>query len=220
MIRDMCDKYGIFLIFDEVVTGFGRTGTMFGSEHFDVTPDMITIAKGLSSGYAPIGGVVVRPAVFEAFKQAGASLNHLLTFGGHPVAAAAANANLRILVDEDLARRSAESGVHLLSLLQELQDHPTVGDVRGLGLLCGVELVQNKTTKTGWGGPGNPFVRALQIEMERRGLLTRAWDVLFLSPPLVVTHEELERIVAIVDESLTAAETLFARELAEASAAS
>lgn len=219
MIRETCDKHGIILIMDEVVTGFGRTGTMFGSEHFGVVPDMITIAKGLSSGYAPIGGVVVRESIFEEFKKPAASFSHLLTFGGHPVAGAAAAKNLEILLREDLVARSAESGEHLLALLESLRVHPTVGDVRGKGLLCGVEFVRNKETKSPWGGARSPFIKTVQRGLERRGLLTRAWDVLFLSPPLVVTGEELERMVTIVDESISEAEREFAREIDEAAAA-
>jgi adenosylmethionine-8-amino-7-oxononanoate aminotransferase len=213
MIREICDRYGIFLIFDEVVTGFGRTGTLFGAEQFGVVPDMMTIAKGLSSGYAPIGGVVVRSSVFDDFKQPGASLSHLLTFGGHPVAAAAANKNVEILLEEDLAAESAAKGEYLLSLLDELRTHSSVGDVRGLGLLCGVELVKHKATKASWGGPRSAFVKAVQRGMERRGLLTRAWDTLFLSPPLVVTRDELERMVTIIDESLSDAEREFASDI-------
>jgi adenosylmethionine-8-amino-7-oxononanoate aminotransferase len=201
------------LIFDEVVTGFGRTGTMFGAEHFGVVPDIMTIAKGLSSGYAPIGGVVVRESVFDEFKKPMSSLSHLLTFGGHPVATAAANKNVQILMDEDLAGQSAEKGKYLLGLLEKLGRHRTVGEVRGIGLLCGVELVKNKDTKVSWGGPGNAFIKSVQMGLEQRGLLTRVWDTLFLSPPLVATQDELARMVEIVDETIAAAEDEHAREI-------
>lgn len=213
MIRETCDRHGILLIFDEVVTGFGRTGTMFGAEHFGVVPDIMTIAKGLSSGYAPIGGVVVRESVFDEFKKPMSSLSHLLTFGGHPVATAAANKNVEILMDEDLAGQSAEKGKYLLGLLEKLGRHRTVGEVRGIGLLCGVELVKNKDTKVSWGGPGNAFIKSVQMGLEQRGLLTRVWDTLFLSPPLVATQDELARMVEIVDETIAAAEDEHAREI-------
>ena len=135
MVREICDRHGVFLIMDEIINGFGRTGKLFASEHFGVVPDIMTMAKGLSSGYAPIAGVVVRPSVFEGFKQEGASIGHLLTFGGHAVATAAANKNLEILFREDLVARGAEQGAYLLSQLEELRSHPTVGDVRGIGLM-------------------------------------------------------------------------------------
>ena len=214
-VRDICDKYGVLLIMDEVVTGFGRTGKMFGAEHFGVVPDMATMAKGLSSGYAPIGAVIVRESVFEDFKAPHASLNHLITFGGNPVSAAAATKNLEILVDENLVERSAEAGRYLLDLLERLREHPTVGDVRGAGLLCGVEFVKNKDTKESWGA-GSGFIKALQMGVEKRGLLTRAWDTLFLSPPLVVTHEELARMVDIIDDTISAIEDEFARDIDKA----
>lgn len=218
MVRDVCDRYGVLLIMDEVVTGFGRTGTMFGAEHFGVVPDIMTLAKGLSSGYAPIGAVMCRESLFDDFKAPGASLSHLITFGGNPVSTAAANKNLEILVGENLAVESAEKGKYLLDLLHQLEEHPTVGDVRGLGLLCGIEFVKSKETKESW-GPGSSFIKALQIGIERRGLLTRAWDTMFLSPPLVVTYDELARMVDIIDDTITGLEDEFAREIDAAVAA-
>jgi adenosylmethionine-8-amino-7-oxononanoate aminotransferase len=215
MLREICDKYGVFLIMDEIINGFGRTGKLFAAEHFGVVPDLMTIAKGLSSGYAPIAAVVVRPQVFEGFKQEGASIGHLLTFGGHAVATAAANKNLEILFREDLVARSAEQGAYLLSQLQELRGHPTVGDVRGIGLMTCVELVKGPGSKMSW-GTRHPYIKELGETVHGKGLLTRVWDQLHLCPPLVVTRDEIDRMVAIIDESLTEVEARFAGEFEEA----
>ena len=213
MLREICDRHGVFLIMDEVINGFGRTGKMFASEHFGVVPDMMTIAKGLSSGYAPISGVVVRPGVFDGFTGDGKPIEHLLTFGGHAVAAAAAIKNIEIIVEENLVERSAQSGAYLMEGLRSLESHPTVGDVRGIGLMCCVDFVKNKETREPWGW-GHAFTKTLSECIHERGLLTRVWDVLHLAPPLVITRDEIDSIVGIIDESLTETENRFASEIA------
>ena len=215
MLREICDRHGVFLIMDEIINGFGRTGKLFASEHFGVVPDIMTIAKGLSSGYAPIAGVVVRPSVFEGFKEEGASIGHLLTFGGHAVATAAANKNLEILFREDLVARGAEQGAYLLSQLEELRSHPTVGDVRGIGLMTCLELVKGPGSKEPW-GTRHPYIKTLGETVHDKGLLTRVWNQLHVCPPLVVTREEIDRMVAIIDESLTEVEARFAGEIESA----
>ena len=212
MLREICDRHGVFLIMDEIINGFGRTGKLFASEHFGVVPDIMTIAKGLSSGYAPIAGVVVRPSVFEGFKEEGASIGHLLTFGGHAVATAAANKNLEILFREDLVARGAEQGAYLLSQLEGLRSHPTVGDVRGIGLMTCLELVKGPGSKEPW-GTRHPYIKTLGETVHDKGLLTRVWDQLHVCPPLVVTRDEIDRMVAIIDESLTEVEAQFAGEI-------
>jgi len=212
MLREICDKYGVFLIMDEIINGFGRTGKLFAAEHFGVVPDIMTIAKGLSSGYAPISAVMVRPSVFEGFKGEGASIGHLLTFGGHAVATAAANKNLEILFAEKLTEASAEKGAYLLAQLNELRSHPTVGDVRGIGLMCAVDLVKSKESKEPW-GTRHDFIKGLGETVHNKGVLTRVWNQLNVAPPLVVTKDEIDRIVAIIDESLTELESQFAGEI-------
>jgi adenosylmethionine-8-amino-7-oxononanoate aminotransferase len=213
MLREICDRYGVLLIMDEVITGYGRTGRMFAAEHFEVVPDLMTMAKGLSSGYAPIGAVAVREGVFAPFTEHGNAINHLLTFGGSAVAAAAAAKNIEIIEREKLAERSAAGGKYLLELADGLRSHPTVGDVRGgLGLLCAVDLVKSKETKERW-GVSHPFIVQLGLRTQERGLITRIWDVLHLAPPLVVTREECERMVEIVDECLTELEREHADEI-------
>lgn len=213
MLREICDRYGVLLIMDEVITGYGRTGAMFAAEHYGVVPDIMTMAKGLSSGYAPIAAVAVRSSVFEPFMVRGQALNHLLTFGGHAVAAAAASKNIEIIRREGLVERSQEMGDYLLGLLQDLRDHPTVGDIRGgLGLLCAIDLVKSKATRAQWGS-SHPFILDLALRTQERGLVTRVWDVLHLAPPLVITHDECDRMVTIVDECLTEVERQWAGEI-------
>ena len=212
-VREICDKHGVLLILDEVINGFGRTGTMFATEQFGIVPDLMTMAKGLSSGYAPIAAVAVGEKLYDEFKKADVALAHLLTFGGQAVSCAAALKNIEILQREELPQRAARNGKYLIGKLEALRSHPTVGDVRGLGLMCAVELVQNKATKEpfGWGpaAAGHPYCRRVTELMEQRGLLTRVFMSLQLCPPLVATTEELDRMVAIADESLSVAEKEF-----------
>jgi adenosylmethionine-8-amino-7-oxononanoate aminotransferase len=213
MLREICDKHGVLLIADEVIDGWGRCGTYFAMEQYDVTPDIMTMAKGLSSGYAPIAATVVRPSVFEVFQEnREAYFGHLLTFGGHPVAAAAALKNIEIFEEEKLPERAAEMGTYLRTQLEELRAHPTVGDVRGVGLLQALELVSDKATKTNF-GRGHKFTDRVSDLLNERGFLSRVWGVLNVAPPLVVTKGEIDRIVTIIDESLTVAEGEFASEI-------
>jgi adenosylmethionine-8-amino-7-oxononanoate aminotransferase len=192
MLREICDRHGVLLIMDEVITGYGRTGTLFAAEHFGVVPDIMTMAKGISSGYAPLGAVAVRDAVFEPFRKHGNAINHLLTFGGSAVAAAAANTNIEIIEREALVERSADTGRYVLELARGLSSHPTVGDVRGLGLLCALDLVKSKDTREKW-GVSHPFIKGLGFRTQERGLITRVWDVLHFAPPLVITRDECDR---------------------------
>ena len=210
LLREICDRHGVLLIMDEVINGFGRTGKWFATEHFGVTPDIMTMAKGLSSGYCPIAAAVVRPGVYEIFQNADNTMNHLLTFGGQAVAAAAALKNIEIMRREGLVENAATVGPYLLDGLKSLvANHPTVGDARGLGLLCAIELVKDKATKEKW-GMGSPFTKRINELVLERGLLSRVWDVIHIAPPLVVTREEIDRIVAILDESIGIAEKEFA----------
>ncbi|MFN8591477.1 MAG: aspartate aminotransferase family protein [Thermomicrobiales bacterium] len=214
MLRDICDRHGVLLIADEVINGFGRTGTMFATEQFGFVPDIMTTAKGLSSGYAPIAATIVRESIYDVFKEnKEAVMGHLLTFGGHAAACAAALKNIEIFEEEGLVGQSAEKGRYLRSRLEELRAHPSVGDVRGVGLMHGLDLVRNKETKEGW-PKGHAFTARLGEETLKRGLVTRSWDVIHFAPPLVVTKDEIDRMVEIVDESLTAVEQEFASDLA------
>jgi adenosylmethionine-8-amino-7-oxononanoate aminotransferase len=212
-LREICDKHGVLLIADEVINGFGRSGKMFAIEHYGITPDIMTIAKGLTSGYAPMGAAIVRDSVFEIFKeQDKTAIGHLLTFGGHPVAAAAAIKNLEIFKDEDLVGKSASQGEYLMSQLEQLRSHQSVGDVRGLGLFAGLELVASKETKAKF-KKDSAYIKRVNKELIDRGMITRLWDTLHVAPPLVATKEEIDQIVAAIDESLTIAERDHADEL-------
>ena len=204
MLREICDKYGILLIADEVITGFGRTGKMFACEHYGVTPDIITVAKGLSSGYQPLAAAVAADKVVDAFRGGDSEVfGHGITFGGHPVACAAGVANLEIFERENLVENSANMGKYLLAQLQSLADeHPVVGDVRGLGLLCGIELVRDRNTK-------ERFPKEVKIgprlvkRLDELGLITRAVDTVYLAPPLIINKEQIDDIVNIMDQGLT-----------------
>jgi adenosylmethionine-8-amino-7-oxononanoate aminotransferase len=213
MLREICDKHGVLLIMDEVINGWGRTGKWFATEHFGgVVPDIMTMAKGLTSGYAPMAAAVVRPSVFEIFMKDENAFNHLLTFGGQAVAAAAAIRNIEVMKREGLVENAAAMGEYLLAGLNQLKDnHMSVGDARGIGLLCAIELVKNKETKEKWERQ-SPFVVRMNELLTERRLLTRVWDTVHIAPPLVVTREEIDRIITILDESLTIAE----REVATA----
>ena len=202
-LRDICDRHGVLLIFDEIITGFGRTGTMFAAEHWGVVPDIMTLAKGLSSGYAPIAATVCRTHIARQFDSAqGKALAHLLTFGGQAVACAAALANLDIIVQEQLVENAAQQGQYLLAQLQQVAArHPTVGDVRGLGLLCALELVKDRRTKEPFAAEGPEISRLLEI-LADLGMLTRADTNLYLAPPLCIQRHEVDRLVTMVDAGL------------------
>jgi adenosylmethionine-8-amino-7-oxononanoate aminotransferase len=214
MLREICDKHGVLLIADEVINGWGRTGKLFAMEHYGVTPDIMTMAKGLSSGYAPIAAAVVRPAVFEGFKeQEKVAFGHLLTFGGHPVCAAAALKNIEIFEREQLVANAATMGDYLKARLEELRAHPSVGDVRGVGLLTAIEFVTNQEKRTAI-AKDSAFAKRLSELLLERGFISRVWSVLHFAPPLVVSKDEIDRMVTIADEALTIAEGEFASEFA------
>ena len=210
-VRRLCDRYGILLIYDEVVTGFGRTGKLFGLEHFDAVPDMVTMAKGLAAGHFPVGALAFRESLYErllAAARAGAGhvFYHTHTFFGNPVAGAVGLKAIELLERQGLVQHAAAMGERLLAGLETLRDTGIVGDVRGIGLLAGVELVQDPAT-------GAPFDReqgvARQVYREAadRGVLVRAsafGDVIMLTPPLIMTADEIDQVVITLQAALTA----------------
>ncbi len=201
-VRDICDRTGILLIYDEVVNGFGRTGRMFGHHHWGVEPDIITFAKGLTSGYMPLSATVAKQHIFEAFLDEPGSdrhFRHISTYGGTPVSTAVGLRNIEIVEREHLAERAAEMGEYLMGRLQRLLDHPHVGDVRGKGLLLGVELVKDKVSKTPLDDAG--VMAVIKSCLDQRVMIGRNTNtipgftnVLILCPPLVITREEADRL--------------------------
>lgn len=215
MLREICDRHGVLLICDEVINGFGRTGTLFAQEQFGIQGDIMTIAKGLSSGYAPIAAAVVSERVYDVFKEKpSVAIDHLLTFGGHPVAAAAAIRNLEIFDEEQIVQRGAENGAYLGGKLEALRSHPTVGDVRGVGMVWAIELVKSKANKTKWGKDAG-YTKRLSELVSEMGLINRTWDVMHFAPPLVMTRDEIDRMVGIADEALTIVEREFAGDITD-----
>ena len=201
-IREICDKYGVIMICDEVITGFGRTGKMFATEQWDIQPDIFTVAKALTSGYLPIGAAVASKKVADNFLGEDNMLRHLITFGGNPASCAAGLANLEIMENEGVVENSAEMGDYLYEQLQTLYEHPMVGDVRGgMGLLAAVELVQDRDTKERYPAEAQLAPKLTAI-MERNGLLGRAGDIISLSPPLTITKDEVDFVVKALDSTL------------------
>ncbi|EDX86232.1 aminotransferase, class III superfamily [Synechococcus sp. PCC 7335] len=213
-VREICDRTGILLIYDEVVNGFGRTGRMFGHHHWGVEPDIITFAKGLTSGYMPLSATVVKQHIFEAFldepqpgQKSDRHFRHISTYGGTPVSTAVGLRNIEIVEREGLAERAAEIGQYLLSRLSELLEHPNVGDVRGKGLLLGIELVTDKKSKT----PLDDASIAAVVKncLDQRVMIGRNTNtipgftnVLIISPPLVITHAEADMLVNTIRQSI------------------
>jgi len=209
--RDICDRHGVLLISDDTICGWGRLGTWFGAQRFDLVPDIITTAKGLTSAYVPMGAMIVSERVAEPFVESGEPFAHGLTFGGHPVAAAVALANLDVIEREDLLGHVRRHEADLQAALEGLFDIPIVGDVRGAGYFWGIELVADQATRE----PFSPEVahelteRVLGPALQRRRLICRAADrgypVIQLAPPLIAGPEEFAEIGAILREVLTEA---------------
>ncbi len=203
-VEAICRKYGILLICDEVICGFGRLGRWFGHQHFGIKPDIVSMAKGLSSGYLPISAVGVADHIVETIRAAGEDFVHGYTYSGHPTAAAVALKNIEIMEREDLVGRTArDSGPYLAAALARLADHPLVGEARSLGLIGAVEIVADKATRARFGGKegtAGPMVRDLCI---KNGLMVRAVrDTIVMSPPLIITHAEIDRIVDTIGAAL------------------
>jgi len=195
-IREILAKYDILFVADEVICGFGRTGEWFGSDYYGLRPDMMTIAKGLTSGYIPMGGLIVRDEVVEVLNQGG-DFNHGFTYSGHPVAAAVALENLRILREEKIVERvKAETAPYLQKRLRELADHPLVGEVRGVGLLGALELVQDKASRQRF--PGAVGVGMIcRGHCFNNGLIMRAvGDTMIIAPPLVISPAEIDELIS------------------------
>ncbi|SFW45089.1 putrescine aminotransferase [Pseudomonas sp. NFACC19-2] len=194
-IKEILAKYDILFVADEVICGFGRTGEWFGSQYYDLKPDLMTIAKGLTSGYVPMGGLIVSDKVFEVIEAHG-DFNHGFTYSGHPVAAAVGLENLRILKEEGIVERvKAETAPYLQKRLRELADHPLVGEVRGVGMLGAIELVWDKTTRKRFSGDVGVGM-ICRGHCFNNGLIMRAvGDTMIIAPPLVISLAEIDELV-------------------------
>lgn len=206
-VEHICKRHGVLLIIDEVICGFGRTGKAFGHQQFDIKPDIVTMAKGLTSAYLPLSVTAVRKDIYESFKtdEDNSHFRHVNTFGGNPAACAVALKNIEIMERENLFERSVEQGNRLLDGLKELEAYSFVGDVRGLGLLVGIEIVEDKTTKE----PGSKArVGKLIADCKTRGLIIGKNgdtvegynNILTLSPPLSSSDEDIDYILATLQE--------------------
>jgi len=208
-LRELCDRYGILLIFDEVITGFCRTGRWFGGQVWNVTPDLMTVAKGITAGYLPLGATIVSDRAAAYFDDH--YLGGGLTYAAHPLACAAACATLEVYLEEELATRAAEMGAGLLVRLREMADrHPCVGEVRGVGMLACLELVSDRETREPLSpqrteGPVTPAMAEV-----RKAILARRvwplfrWNLIGLTPPLTLSEAELDEGLAAVEAGLTA----------------
>ncbi|MBW3138259.1 aspartate aminotransferase family protein [Ferrimonas balearica] len=202
-IQRICRQYDILLISDEVICGFGRLGHWLGCEHFGVKPDLVCMAKGITSGYVPLGAVAVGDRVAQGLLQEGGEFNHGFTYSGHPVACAVASANLKLMADEKVLERiNAHTAPYLQRRWAELADHPLVGEARGLGMVAALELVADKASGKRFDenvGAGT-VCRDFCIES---GLVMRAvGDTMIISPPLIITEAEIDELIARARRSL------------------
>lgn len=204
-VQEICKRHGVLLIIDEVICGFGRTGKMFGHQHFDIKPDIVTMAKGLTSAYLPLSVTAVRKDIYKSFEQneENSHFRHVNTFGGNPAACALALKNIEIVERENLVSRAAMLGNRLQKALEELLHHPNVGDVRSLGFVMGIEMVEDKNTKE----PASAQrVGKIISDCKSNGLIigkngdTVAGynNILALCPPLSSTDDDLEFIISVV----------------------
>jgi len=201
-VSEVLKKHNILLIADEVITGFGRTGTMFGVEQYAVQPDIVSLAKGITSGYLPLGAVGVSDEINERLSTPDRLFMHGFTYSGHPVACAVGLRNIAMIEDEDLPANAAIRGEQLLAGLHDLDNHPNIGNVRGKGLMAIVEVVADRDTKAGFAAAAGVGVK-LQAATRARGLIVRCSDTgIAFSPPLVITEQEVDTLVNGVGEAI------------------
>ncbi len=206
-LREICDRHDVLLVADEVITGFGRTGRWFALEHWNVRPDIMTVAKAITSAYVPLAGFIFSDRIHEAILSAptDAKFMHGYTNAGHPTACAVALRNLQIMEDEALVEHAAAMGERLIQGLRSFQELPQAGDIRGLGLIAAVEVVADKETKAPF-DPARNVGGQVMREMRERGVITRAkGDSILLAPPLVTTPEQIDRIVEVTRTSIQTA---------------
>jgi taurine--2-oxoglutarate transaminase len=211
-VREICDRHGILMIADEVMTGFGRTGRWFAVDHWGVVPDILTIAKGLTGGYVPLAATVVRASLADTWRDRPFVHGH--TYSGHALGCAAAVAAIHVYREDALVERAAELGLHLLGGAIRLRDsHPAIGDVRGKGLFVGLELVRNRRTKEPLDDPFGPSV----TPSLKQQVIAKAMDqgvyimpgqgsTVVLAPPLTISREQIDEALAVLDSALELAD--------------
>jgi adenosylmethionine-8-amino-7-oxononanoate aminotransferase len=204
-IREICSQYGVLLIDDEVVCGFGRTGKFFGAEHYGLEPDIMTMAKSITSGYSPLGAAMTKREIIEDMP----AFWHVHTYNNHPVSCTASLENIRIIEEENLVKNSAEMGKYLLAGLESLGRHPSVGDVRGLGLLTAVEFVKDKSTKERFPEEEGFCSRVMDLALEEGVILRQVEDIIEFCPPLIINKSEIDEMLEITDRAITQAEKEF-----------
>ncbi len=204
-IREICDQYEVLLVADEVITGFGRTGKMFGLEHWGIEPDLMQFAKAITSGYFPLGGIGISDEIASVMNDSGSPWMHAYTYSSHPVGCAVALAMMDIVENEDFVGQAHTKGKHLLVKLKEaLADHPHVGEVRGLGMMCGVELVKDKATKEMFDASDGIGAK-VHAETVKRGMFSRVrGDCYCVAPPIVTSESTIDDIASILGDSVEA----------------
>ena len=211
LVREICSRNGVLLIVDEVITGMGRTGRNFGIDHWGVVPDMMTLAKGLSGGYSPLGAGAVHQRILDVFEKSDGAFEHIYTFAGNPVSASCGLAALDILIREDLISRSARMGEYLFRCAESLNDHAVVGDIRGLGLLMGIELVKDRGSK-------EPFAPEMRLSKKLAGIALQKGLIIYpcsgcvdglrgdhflICPPLIVSRKECDTIILLLSDAIS-----------------
>lgn len=208
-VRTLCDKYGIVMIADEVMSGFGRTGQWFAVDHWNVIPDIITMAKGLTSAYAPLGAVAMKPEIAASFNDQ--PFESGLTYTSHPVSLAAAVENIQVMKDGRIIEQAAEMGIELKKMLLELQEHhPSVGEVRNLGLFGIIEIVKNRKTKepmAPWNGSSSEMTAFRKVCLDNGLFLYTHWHTALIIPPLIITRPQLQNGFEILDRALEITDT-------------
>jgi taurine--2-oxoglutarate transaminase len=203
-VRALCDKYGIVMIADEVMSGFGRTGKMFAIEHWDVVPDIMTMAKGLTSAYAPLGAVSMKPEIAAAFNEH--AFESGLTYTSHPISLAAAVANINVIREDKLVEHAAGMGAVLRRMLTDLGEaHPSIGEVRNLGLFGIIELVKDRKTKepmAPWNGSAPEMVALRKYCMDHGLFLYTHWHTVLIIPPLIIDEVQLQEGMDVLDKAL------------------
>jgi taurine--2-oxoglutarate transaminase len=210
-IREVCDRHGILLIADEVMAGFGRTGKWFAVDNWNVVPDILTVAKGINSGYVPLGAMTVRQHVYDAIEDrffAGG-----LTYSGHPLACASGVASIEAFQEEGIVENAAAMGdVFRVELAKLAEKHPSIGEVRGLGCFWGLELVKNRETReplvpyNAAGEDAKPMGAVMKRALDRGLYLMTHWNVVMCCPPLTITREELDEALDALDDALSVAD--------------